>query len=367
MIQKTKNPAAKPRAQARNLGNTKTDHQPAFLKVLAGEAQHIPPAWLMRQAGRYLPEYREVRAKAGTFLDLCYNPALAMEVTLQPILRFGFDASIIFSDILVIPHALGQHVEFVEGEGPRLTPVDTAEKLAKLSATHAPSRLAPVFEAIERTVAALGDATPLIGFCGAPWTVASYMVGGQGSPDQRAAKLLAYREPALFSAMLDLLVETSIEYLSHQVKAGARALQIFDSWAGSLSDYDFRRFSIEPTARIVAGVRAVHPLIPIIGFPRLSAASYAVYVKETGVSALGCDTAAPLQTMAAMQNVCPVQGNLDPLLLMAGGDAMQRRVHETIESLGRKPFIFNLGHGILPETPIPHVEQLLAEIRRPTS
>lgn len=337
--------------------------QPAFLTALAGQVPERTPVWLMRQAGRYLPEYRQTRQQAGSFLDLCYTPELACEVTLQPIRRFGFDASIIFSDILVVPHALGQHVEFVEGEGPKLHPVENAADLKRLAIGNTKARFDKVYEAVRKTSEALGTQTPLIGFCGAPWTVASYMIGGGGSPDQRAAKLLAYRDPGLFDAVLGLLVETSIVYLSGQVEAGARALQIFDSWAGSLSDDDFERFSVAPTAAIVKGVKARHPDTPIIGFPRGAAAHYLTYIEKTGVDALGCDTAAPLSAMKLAQEKRPVQGNLDPLLLVAGGDAMQRRVRSILSALADKPFIFNLGHGILPETPIPHVEALLKIIR----
>jgi uroporphyrinogen decarboxylase len=336
---------------------------PKFIEALGGKAHDAPPLWLMRQAGRYLPEYREVRAQAGSFLDLCYNPKLAAEVTLQPIRRFGFDAAIIFSDILVVPHALGQHVEFLEGEGPRLDPVSTAADLRKLSIDHSSKRFDFVYEAIEKTTAGLDAQTPLIGFCGAPWTVASYMVEGGGSPDQRAVKLLAYRSPKVFSAILDILVKISSVYLIGQVNAGVHALQIFDSWAGSLADNDFSAFVIEPTARIVQLVKAVHPAIPIIGFPRGSSAQYHRYAAETGVDALGCDTAAPLSTMAEMQAKLPVQGNLDPLLLLAGGDAMERRVRAILDSLSQRPFIFNLGHGILPETPVENVERLIGLVR----
>lgn len=334
-----------------------------FLEALTGKAQPKPPLWLMRQAGRYLPEYREVRASAGSFLDLCYNPELAAEVTLQPIRRFGFDTAIVFSDILVVPHALGQHVEFQEGEGPKLKPVTSGAELSRLSGHHASERFNLVYEAIDRIVSRLGGHTPLIGFCGAPWTVASYMVEGGGSPDQRAAKLMAYRDPQTFRALLDLLVETSSAYLIGQVAAGAQALQIFDSWAGSLADNDFDAFVIEPTAEIVRRVKSACPGIPIIGFPRGSAANYARYVANTGVSALGCDTAAPLELMAEMQSRLPVQGNLDPLLLLAGGDAMERRVKAILMRLSPKPFVFNLGHGILPETPIGNVERLVSLIR----
>ncbi len=334
-----------------------------FLEALAGKAQSRPPLWLMRQAGRYLPEYREVRAKAGSFLDLCYTPELAVEVTLQPIRRFGFDAAIVFSDILVVPHALGQHVEFQEGEGPKLNPVGSAAELKKLAAKNAGKRFDLVYEAIGRIVSSLGGETPLIGFCGAPWTVASYMVEGGGSPDQRAAKLLAYRDPQTFKALLDLLVETSSAYLIGQIEAGVRALQIFDSWAGSLADNDFGSFVIEPTAEIVRRVKSAHPSVPIIGFPRGSSANFERYVMGTGVDALGCDTAAPLDLMAGMQLRLPVQGNLDPLLLLSGGGAMERRVKAILTRLSQKPFVFNLGHGILPETPIENVERLVNLVR----
>jgi uroporphyrinogen decarboxylase len=282
---------------------------------------------------------------------------------LQPIRRFGFDAAIVFSDILVVPHALGQHVEFQEGEGPKLKPVTDAKGVAGLSGKDAGKRFDLVYEAIDRIVAGLGGKTPLIGFCGAPWTVASYMVGGGGSPDQRAAKVLAYRDPKTFQALLDLLVEVSSAYLIGQVKAGAVALQIFDSWAGSLSDADFEAFSSEPTKEIVARVKAVYPAVPVIGFPRQSAANFERYVAETGVDALGCDTAAPLDVMEKLQGRVAVQGNLDPLLLVAGGDAMERRVKSILSKLSSKAFVFNLGHGILPDTPIGNVERLMKVVR----
>jgi uroporphyrinogen decarboxylase len=349
--------------QTRQPGAKSPQIQPPFLEALAGRAQSKPPIWLMRQAGRYLPEYREVRTKAGSFLDLCYTPELATEVTLQPIRRFGFDAAIVFSDILIVPHALGQHVEFLEGEGPRLKPVANAKDLAKLSGKDTGKRFDLVYEAIGRIVSGLGPQTPLIGFCGAPWTVASYMVEGGGSPDQRSAKLLAYREPETFKALLGLLVETSSDYLIGQIRAGVRALQIFDSWAGSLADDDFAAFVIEPTAEIVRRVKSACPGVPVIGFPRGSSANFARYVAETGVDALGCDTAAPLDVMAAQQSRLPVQGNLDPLLLLAGGDAMERRVKAILSRLSPKPFVFNLGHGILPETPAANVERLIQLVR----
>jgi uroporphyrinogen decarboxylase len=337
--------------------------QPALLAALAGNTVMQPPIWLMLQAGRYLPEYRETRARAGSFLDLCYNPRLAAEATLQPIRRFGFDAAIIFSDILVIPHALGQPVWFVEGEGPRLDPINSAEGLALLENGKTGDRFALVYEAIERTVTELGRETPLIGFCGAPWTVATYMIGGGGSPDQRAAKLMAFGDRSAFAALIALLVEASAAYLIGQVKAGARALQIFDSWAGSLADSDFEDWVIAPTAEIVRRVKTAYPDVPVIGFPRGGAAHYARYVETTGIQGLGCDTSAPLAAMAAMQQRIPVQGNLDPILLLAGGDAMERRALAILDALAGNPFIFNLGHGILPETPIAHVQRLIEIVR----
>jgi len=330
-----------------------------FLQALAGkQPRGRVPIWLMRQAGRYLPEYRKVRAEAGSFLDLCYTPKLAAEVTLQPIRRFGFDAAIIFSDILIVPHALGQHVTFEEGEGPRLEPISTAADLARLDPARVEERFGLVYEAIRETVAGLGS-TPLIGFCGAPWTVATYMVEGGGSPDQRAAKLFSYRDRAAFSDLIGLIVQVSASYLIGQAGAGARALQIFDSWAGSLSDSDFEDWVIAPTADLVGRVKTACPDVSVIGFPRGSGPNYRRYAEATGIDGLGCDTAAPLSLMRNMQAQVTVQGNLDPILLLAGGDAMERRVMAILDSLGRGPFIFNLGHGILPETPIAHVERLV--------
>ena len=336
---------------------------PKFLRTLSGTVCTPPALWLMRQAGRYLPEYREVRAQAGSFLGLCYNPDLAAEVTLQPVRRFGFDAAIIFSDILVVPHALGQRVEFLDGEGPRLDPVTNAKAVSSLSPDRARTCFDPVYEAIRKTVGRLESQTPLIGFCGAPWTVASYMIEGGGSPDQRAAKLLAYKDPKTFQTLLDLLAETSADYLIGQVDAGASALQIFDSWAGSLDDDSFAKFVIQPTAKVVQRVKAVHSQVPVIGFPRGSAAYYSKYLSETGVDAIGCDTAAPLDLMTRIQIQRPVQGNLDPLLLLSDGDAMERRVRAILDTLSPKPFVFNLGHGILPETPVENVERLVNLVR----
>jgi uroporphyrinogen decarboxylase len=330
-----------------------------FLKVLSGQATTPVPIWLMRQAGRYLPEYRQVRSKVGTFLDLCRTPELAAEVTLQPLRRFDLDAAIVFSDILIIPYALGQRVEFVEGEGPKLEPVDTGKAIAGLNNSNSANALAPVYETIERVVAELPKGVPLIGFCGAPWTVATYMVEGGGSKEQAAARLFAYRDPATFQHLIELLVESSAEYLVNQVKAGARTLQIFDSWAGSLPEDEFERWCISPTKRLVELVKARLPEIPIIGFPRGAGLLAERYARGTGIDAIGCDTSMPVGWMRRLQEHLPVQGNLDPLLLVAGGPALDTRVRAILETLGQGPFIFNLGHGILPETPIAHVTRLL--------
>jgi uroporphyrinogen decarboxylase len=317
----------------------------------------------MRQAGRYLPEYRDVRKQASSFLDLCRTPELAAEVTLQPLRRFDLDAAIVFSDILIVPYALGQKVEFVEGEGPKLEPVSDGKAIARLDPSHAAEALAPVYQTVQRVVAELPKNIPLIGFCGAPWTVATYMVEGQGSKDQAAARLMAYRDETTFQRLIDLLIECSAEYLVNQVKAGARILQIFDSWAGSLPEDEFTRWCIAPTKRLVEQVKAKHPEIPIIGFPRGAGVLAERYARGTGVDAIGCDTAMPVGWMRRLQERLPVQGNLDPVLLVAGGKELDARIDGIVETLGSHPFIFNLGHGILPETPIEHVTRLVARVK----
>ncbi len=335
-----------------------------FLEPLRGRAVSPPPVWLMRQAGRYLPEYRATRAEAGSFLKLCYSPKLAAEVTLQPIRRYGFDAAILFSDILVVPDALGQEVRFLEGEGPKLDPIREAAGLARLKPGATGEKFALVAETVARLRQDLPPETALIGFCGAPWTVATYMVGGEGSSDQAEARLWAYRDPAGFRQLIDILVETSIDYLSRQVTAGADVLQIFDSWAGSLAEHEFSSWVIEPTQRIVSALKARHPGVPVIGFPRGAGAHAARFVGETGVQGLGCDTAMPLAQMAELQSLgVAVQGNLDPLLLVAGGKAMEDRVREILAALAGGPFIFNLGHGIVPQTPPGHVARLMEIVR----
>ena len=324
----------------------------------------MPPVWFMRQAGRYLPEYRELRAKAGSFLDLCFTPEWAAEVTLQPIRRFHFDAAILFSDILVVPHALGRTVTFEVGEGPRLEPLDDAAKLGTLAASADDEVFAPVYEAVRRVKAALPAGVALLGFCGAPWTVATYMVAGRGTPDQAPARILAYREPEGFARMIDILVEVSSRYLVEQLKAGADAVQIFDTWAGVLPPAEFARWSIAPTRAIIENVRREIPDGKIIGFPRGAGASLGAYVDQVPVNALSLDwTAEPAFVRERIQSRVAVQGNLDPLVLLAGGAALNRAVDDILENYGRGPLIFNLGHGILPETPIAHVEQTLRRIR----
>jgi uroporphyrinogen decarboxylase len=338
-----------------------------FLKPLSGEALSPPPIWLMRQAGRYLPEYRATRKEAGSFLDLCYNPKLAAEVTLQPIRRYGFDASILFSDILVVPDALGQSVRFEEGEGPKLDPIRDAAGLTRLNLERLHGHLAPVYETVARLRQDLPAETTLIGFCGAPWTVATYMVGGEGSSDQAHARGFAYRDPEGFGQLIDILVDASVDYLSRQIEAGVDVVQIFDSWAGSLPEDEFERWVIGPTMAIVAALGARHPGVPVIGFPRgASETLVQAFVSRTGVSGVSCDTSMPLSSMRRLQDVndVAVQGNLDPLLLVAGGAALDARVDAILETLGDKPFIFNLGHGIVPQTPPENVARLVERVRR---
>jgi uroporphyrinogen decarboxylase len=313
----------------------------------------------MRQAGRYLPEYREVRARSKGFLDLCYSPDLAVEVTLQPLRRFPLDAAILFSDILVVPDALGQSVRFEQGEGPLLEPI-TAQTLGQLRPERVLEHLAPVFETLRRLKHELPADKTLIGFCGSPWTVATYMIGGRGSPDQAAARLFALQEPAAFAALMDILVQASIDYLVAQFEAGADVVQLFESWALNLDEEAFRTQVIEPNRRIVEGVRQRVPNAPIIGFPRGAAGNIAAYVAATGVNAVGLDYSTPL---GFAQNAVPagmaVQGNLDPLRLVAGGAQMEERARQIIAAFADRPHIFNLGHGIVPQTPIAHVERLV--------
>jgi len=336
----------------------------ALLAVLEGAARNPPPVWMMRQAGRYLPEYRALREKAGDFLNLIFTPEYAVEVTLQPIRRFGFDAAILFSDILVIPHALGQPVRFAVGEGPRLTPLADAQAIGRLAGAVDQDVLAPIYETVRLVKAKLDTGTALLGFCGAPWTVASYMIAGQGTPDQGPARLFAYRQPAAFAALMDVLVEASAAYLIRQLQAGADAVQIFDTWAGVLPPAEFSRWCIEPTRRIVTKLRAQIPGAKVIGFPRGAGTLLARYVEEGPVDAVGLDwTVDGGFVREWVQSRVAVQGNLDPLVLVAGGAGLERGVDAVLEAFAGGPFIFNLGHGIVPETPIAHVEAMLKRIR----
>ncbi len=332
------------------------------LDVLRGETVFPPPIWMMRQAGRYLPEYRETRKKAGSFLDLCYNPDLAVEVTLQPIRRFGFDASILFSDILVVPHALGRDLRFEEGHGPQLTPMSAAE-IDKLDPTRFHQHLSPVYETVGRLRKELPASTALIGFCGAPWTVATYMIAGHGTPDQAPARLFGYRHPTAMALLLEILADHSADYLVRQVEAGADILQIFDSWSGVLDEASFEAFCVAPVTRMVARIRQRCPDVPIIGFPKGAGALYTTYREKTGVDALGLDWSVPISLAASLQAKGAVQGNLDPMRLVAGGRALQDGVSEILRTLGNGPLIFNLGHGITPDTPIEHVQAMIAQVR----
>ncbi len=330
-----------------------------FLKAVSGQVTDRPPFWFMRQAGRYLPEYRAVRAKAGSFLDLCFNPELAEEVTLQPIRRFGMDAAILFSDILVVPYALGQNVRFAEGEGPLLSPTADAALLPRLGLGHFHDRLAPVYETVRRLKVSLPPEVALIGFAGSPWTVATYMVAGRGTSDQAPAKDWAFGDAGGFQRLIDLLVEATAEYLLRQVEAGAEAVQLFDTWAGSLSAAGFERWCIAPTAAIVKKLKSRFPDLPVIGFPRHAGVQYQAYAERTGVDAVSLDPSVPpVWAAAALQERVAVQGNLDPRLVVAGGDAMMAEARSIIEALRGGPFVFNLGHGFVPETPVAHVAAL---------
>ena len=335
-----------------------------FLQTVDGQVFASPPIWMMRQAGRYLPEYRELRATASSFLDFCYSPAKAAEVTLQPIRRFGFDAAILFSDILVIPDAMGQKVSFESGEGPRLDAISDAGGLARLTTVDM-ERLQPVLETIDRVKGALPAETTFLGFCGAPWTVASYMIAGRGTKDQEPARLFAYQHPDLFQSLIDRLVEASVTYLVAQLKAGVDGVQIFDSWSGVLPVCEFERWCLRPLKAIVDGVRAQVPSAKIIAFPRGAGPSHLIEVaRMEGVSVVGLDTPVdPAWAAREVQPIKPVQGNLDPVALIAGGKALDEAVARIMSAFGGRPYIFNLGHGITPQTPIAHVEKLLKLVR----
>lgn len=335
-----------------------------ILRVLDGEVLAPPPLWLMRQAGRYLPEYRELRAQASSFLAFCRTPKLAAEATLQPIRRFGFDAAILFSDILVVPDAFGQEVSFEAGTGPQLTPIADAKDLAQLRETIDLERLAPVFEAIGRAKNGLTKDTALIGFCGAPFTVAAYMIAGKSTPEQAPSRLFAYRHPTLFQELIDRLIVGSIAYLSGQINAGVDLVQIFDTWAGVLPGAEFERWSVAPLRRIVEGLRERHPHAKIIVFARRAGIALDAFASRIGADALGLE--AGIDPHAAAAQTAPttiLQGNLDPLVLVAGGEALRRATERILAAFRGRPHIFNLGHGILPEAPIAHVEALVAQVR----
>jgi len=322
-----------------------------------------PPFWFMRQAGRYLPEYLRLRRQQPDFLRFCYTPELAVEATLQPLRRFQPDAAILFSDILVVADALGRNVRFVEGQGPVLDPLEGRADIDALSAEAVEAFLSPVYAAVTQIAAALSAEVALIGFAGAPWTMALYMVEGKGGTDGGRARTLAYADPEGFAALITVLVEATVRHLSAQIGAGAEAVQLFDSWAGLLAAEEFRRWVIAPTAQIVRRLRALHPGIPVIGFPRGAGLLYGEYVRATGVDAVGLDAAVPVEQAAELQRTCAVQGNLDNILLKVGGPALDRATDRLVEGLGRGPFVFNLGHGVLPETPPDHVARIAERLR----
>ena len=333
-----------------------------LLDTLNGTRSERVPLWLMRQAGRYLPEYRALRTEKGGFLDLVYDSQAACEVTLQPIRRFGFDGAILFSDILIVPHALGQDLQFLAGEGPHLSPSLVDSDLEKLS--EARHRFDPIYQTVRQVRAALSDETTLLGFAGSPWTVATYMIAGQGSRDQQAARSMAYADPGKLQAILDAIGEATVEYLIGQIDAGAEAVQLFDSWAGSLAPDQFERWIIAPNAKIVAALAEVRPDTPIIGFPKGAGAKLRAYADETGVNAIALDeTIDPLWADKELPAGMPVQGNLDPLLILAGGEALGKRARFILDSLAGRPHVFNLGHGIDRRTPIAHVEALVDAVR----
>jgi uroporphyrinogen decarboxylase len=319
--------------------------------------------WMMRQAGRYLPEYRQLREEKGSFLNLVYDPDSATEITLQPLKRFPeIDAAILFSDILIVPFAIGQNLSFVSGEGPRLTPPLAEGSLEQLTAYSA--RLEPIYETVRKVKAALGPGKTLIGFAGSPWTVATYMVAGQGSREQAEARRMAYSDPDRFGAIIARIEEVTLDYLSGQIEAGAEALQLFDSWAGSLSPAQFEQWVIGPTARLVAALKMRHPKVPVIGFPKGAGGKLGAYARETGVNGIGLDeTVDPAWAAKQLPATLPLQGNLDPLALIAGGETLETAVRRILDAFAERPHIFNLGHGILQDTPIAHFEQLIALVK----
>jgi uroporphyrinogen decarboxylase len=333
-----------------------------LLNALRGENTTKRPVWLMRQAGRYLPEYRALRAEKGGFLALVYDTDAAAEITLQPIRRFGFDGAILFSDILIVPYAMGQDLQFLAGEGPKLSPRLVDHALDGLQA--GPGRLSPIYETVRKVRSSLPVDKTMLGFAGSAWTVATYMTAGEGSRDQHETRAMAYRDPGAFAAIIDAIVGVTVEYLCGQIEAGAEAVQLFDSWAGSLAPSQFEKWVIAPNAAIVSAVKARHPETPIIGFPKGSGEKLAAYARETGVDAVGVDeTVDPLWAASTLPEGLPVQGNLDPLLLLAGGEELDREARKVLDAFSGRPHVFNLGHGIGQHTPIAHVERLLETVR----
>lgn len=333
-----------------------------LLETLCGKRGDQVPVWLMRQAGRYLPEYRALRSEKGGFLDLVYDSEAAAEITLQPVRRFGLDGAILFSDILIVPHAMGQGLEFLNGEGPKLSPRLLDAALGSFVVR--PGRFDPIYETVRLCRGALDPQVTMLGFAGSPWTVATYMVAGEGSRDQHETRSLAYRDPALFQAIMDAITDVTITYLRGQIDAGAEAVQLFDSWAGSLAPDQFERWVIAPNARIVAALHESHPDCPVIGFPKGAGEKLVAYARETGVNALGLDeTVDPVWAHRTLPQGLPVQGNLDPLLLEAGSESLVQRADAILDAFCERPHVFNLGHGIGQHTPIAHVERLIAAVR----
>jgi uroporphyrinogen decarboxylase len=352
-----------PSSKSRSGRQGKAAQEKRLLAVLQGERRDPPPIWMMRQAGRYLPEYRALREEKGGFLDLVYDSAAAAEITLQPLKRFPqLDAAILFADILIVPFAIGQNLSFVAGEGPRLTPPMLDARIRDLEP--AMQRLEPIYETVRQVKAQLSPETTFLGFAGSPWTVATYMIAGQGSREQAEARRLAYADPGKLHTILDLIATVTVDYLSGQIDAGVDAVQLFDSWSGSLSPAQFERFVIARTAWIVEQLRKRHPRVPIIGFPRGAGGKLGAYARETGVDAIGLDeTVDPAWANRELPAGMPAQGNLDPLALIAGGDALKEAVGRVLDAFSGRPHIFNLGHGIQQDTPLAHVEELMALVK----
>ena len=347
---------------------TQTSSSKPIIKAYRKMVPSRTPLWLMRQAGRYLPEYREIRARSGGFLDLVYAPDLAADITMQPVRRFGMDAAILFSDILVIPHALGQKLAFLEGEGSKLDPIRGAADLSRLSHEKFIPTLSPIYETVRQTRALMSaegfDDTALIGFSGSPWTLACYMIEGGASRDFIHAKSWAYHDPQSFQDLMDILTQAIIDYCLAQIEAGAEAIQLFESWAGVLDHNLFTRFVVRPTRKIVESIREVYPDVPIVGFPRGAGRLALDYAQNTTVNVLALDQqTAPKWAASVFQNLLPVQGNLDPVCLLTGGLAMEAAVEDILSHLARGPFVFNLGHGVIKETPVQHVEDLVSMVR----